>query len=117
MASKYLLSILRSPAVAAKCEFQHRFCSSFSNIIVSKRGEKQNVGLIQLNRPKALNSLNTPLMEELIAALRSFQDDDAIGCAVITGNEKAFAGRFKVLAFGLKCKCFNFVEFFGLRKF
>ena len=65
--------------------------TEYKNIIVSTKGEKSNVGLIQLNRPKALNALNTPLMEELIAALKSFQADDSIGCCIITGNEKAFA--------------------------
>jgi len=64
---------------------------NYSNILVSKKGEKENVGFIQLNRPKALNSLNTPLMQELLVALKTFQDDDTIGCCVITGNEKAFA--------------------------
>ncbi|WP_241014308.1 enoyl-CoA hydratase, partial [Pandoraea nosoerga] len=49
------------------------------------------VGLITLNRPKALNALNDALMDELGAALSAFDADDAIGCMVITGSEKAFA--------------------------
>jgi len=49
------------------------------------------VGVITLNRPKALNVLCTPLMIELGQALRAFDADDAIGCIVITGNDKAFA--------------------------
>jgi enoyl-CoA hydratase len=50
------------------------------------------VGIIALNRPDALNALNKQLMDELTAALRAFEADDAIGCIVITGSgEKAFA--------------------------
>jgi enoyl-CoA hydratase len=49
------------------------------------------VGLIRLNRPKALNALCAQLMEELGAALLEFDADPAIGAIVLTGNEKAFA--------------------------
>ncbi len=49
------------------------------------------VGIVQFNRPKALNALNRGLMSELMDALDAFDADDAIGCMVITGNEKAFA--------------------------
>ncbi len=49
------------------------------------------VGLVQLNRPKALNALNRGLMSELMSALELFDTDDNIGCMVITGSEKAFA--------------------------
>ena len=50
-----------------------------------------NVGLIRLNRPKALNALNDMLMHELHEALANFDADPEIGCMVITGNERAFA--------------------------
>ena len=49
------------------------------------------VGLIRLNRPQALNALNSPLMRELIQALEAFDADSAIGAMVITGDERAFA--------------------------
>lgn len=49
------------------------------------------VGVAQFNRPKALNALNRQLMSELIDALETFDQDDNIGCIVITGNERAFA--------------------------
>ena len=49
------------------------------------------VGIIRLNRPKALNALNFALVADLNAALDGFEADDAIGCIVITGSEKAFA--------------------------
>ena len=61
---------------------------SYENILVETRGR---VGLITLNRPKALNALNDRLMDELGAALLAFEADDGIGCMVITGSEKAFA--------------------------
>jgi enoyl-CoA hydratase len=49
------------------------------------------VGVITLNRPKALNALNGQLMDELGAALKAFDANPDIGCMVITGSEKAFA--------------------------
>src|SRR5574343_1657240 len=49
------------------------------------------VGIVTLNRPKALNALNEQLMNELGAALKAFDADPEIGCMVITGSEKAFA--------------------------
>src|SRR3989304_2631371 len=51
----------------------------------------KNVGLVRFNRPKELNALNSILMEELIAAVEAFDRDPAIGCLVITGDERAFA--------------------------
>ena len=50
-----------------------------------------NVGLITLNRPKALNALNSELIGEISAALAGFEADKTIGAVVITGSEKAFA--------------------------
>jgi len=61
---------------------------STEHIIVETRGR---VGIIRLNRPAALNALNAALMRELAAAADAFEGDDAIGCIVITGSEKAFA--------------------------
>ena len=54
--------------------------------------EKNNgVGLITLNRPQALNALNSTLIQDLNLALDDLDRDPAIGCMVITGSEKAFA--------------------------
>jgi enoyl-CoA hydratase/carnithine racemase len=61
---------------------------AYENIIVETR---EHVGLITLNRPKALNALNSPLMRELGEALLKFDADETIGAIVITGSEKAFA--------------------------
>jgi enoyl-CoA hydratase len=52
---------------------------------------RQRTGLITLNRPKQLNAINDQLMNELGAALKAFDADDAISCIIVTGNEKAFA--------------------------
>ena len=61
-------------------------------ILIDTRGDgPRKTGLITLNRPKQLNALNDALMDELGAALLAFDADDAIGCIVITGSEKAFA--------------------------
>jgi enoyl-CoA hydratase len=62
---------------------------TYQNIEV--RTEAGQVGIITLNRPKQLNALNGELMDELGAALKAFDADDAIGCIVVTGSEKAFA--------------------------
>ena len=52
---------------------------------------RDGVGLVTLNRPKALNALNARLIDELNHALDAFEADSAIGCIVLTGSEKAFA--------------------------
>ena len=61
---------------------------AYETILVETRGK---VGLITLNRPKALNALNSTLMGEVLAAVAAFEADDNIGAMVITGSEKAFA--------------------------
>ncbi|MFQ6022290.1 MAG: enoyl-CoA hydratase [Acidiferrobacterales bacterium] len=61
---------------------------NYENILVEKRGA---VGLITLNRPKALNALSSALMAELAQALDEFEADNTIGAMVLTGSEKAFA--------------------------
>jgi enoyl-CoA hydratase len=61
---------------------------NYENILAETHGK---VGLIRLNRPKALNALNDQLMNELGDALLKFDANDEIGCIVITGSEKAFA--------------------------
>lgn len=66
---------------------------NFEFINVEKKGEKQNVGFIQLNRPKALNALSDGLMHELNNALDMFEADKNVGAIVLTGSEKAFAGK------------------------
>jgi enoyl-CoA hydratase len=61
---------------------------TYETILVETIGR---VALITLNRPKALNALNSQLMKELIAAVSAMDTDDGIGCIVLTGSERAFA--------------------------
>src|SRR5471032_2785362 len=61
---------------------------SYQNIIVETKGR---VGIIRLNRPQQFNSLNMALKAELGQAIDAYEADEAIGCLLITGNEKAFA--------------------------
>ena len=61
---------------------------SYENIIAEIRGP---VGSITLNRPKALNALNSALIDELNAAMAGFEANAAVGAIIITGSEKAFA--------------------------
>ena len=58
---------------------------------MEKKGERNNIGFIQLNRPKALNALCDGLMTEVSVALDGFEKDAHIGAVVITGIDKAFA--------------------------
>ena len=52
---------------------------------------ESRVGIVQINRPDALNALNSQVLSEITAALRAFDGDDTVGCMILTGNEKAFA--------------------------
>lgn len=61
---------------------------AYETILVETRGR---VGLITLNRPKALNALNAKMLQELVAAAEAFDADARIGAVVITGSERAFA--------------------------
>lgn len=70
-----------------------RFCSTgnFEYIKTEVVGANKNVGLITLNRPKALNALCNGLMKELSATIDKYESDRCIAAIVITGSEKAFA--------------------------
>ena len=61
---------------------------AYQNITVETRGR---AGLITLNRPKALNALNSELIAELNTAIDQFEEDERIGAIVLTGSQKAFA--------------------------
>ncbi|UUP17720.1 enoyl-CoA hydratase [Nitratireductor thuwali] len=61
---------------------------AYETILVETRGR---VGLITLNRPKALNALNSKVLEEVVAAAEAFDENAKVGAIVITGSEKAFA--------------------------
>ncbi|MDT7765950.1 MAG: enoyl-CoA hydratase, partial [Mycobacterium sp.] len=62
---------------------------SYETILVTR---DERVGTITLNRPKALNALNTEVMNEVTTAAAEFDSDPGIGAIIITGSgEKAFA--------------------------
>jgi enoyl-CoA hydratase len=61
---------------------------AYENILTEVRGR---VGLVTLNRPKALNAISSGLVRDVNAALDGFEADDGIGAVVLTGSEKAFA--------------------------
>ncbi|NXE43138.1 ECHM protein, partial [Ptilorrhoa leucosticta] len=67
--------------------------AAFQYLLVQKTGAQKNVGLIQLNRPQALNALCEGLMAELRQALEAMESDPEVGAIVLTGSQKAFAGR------------------------
>ena len=79
---------------------------AYETILVSTNGK---VGLITLNRPHALNALNADLIGELNLALNTFEADPAIGCIVITGNDKAFAAGVDIKEMHTK----SFIEAYG----
>jgi enoyl-CoA hydratase len=60
----------------------------YQNIVVKMEGP---VALVTLNRPKALNALNSELLRELVSALESFDLDNTLRAIVLTGSERAFA--------------------------
>ncbi|GAB7025457.1 enoyl-CoA hydratase/isomerase family protein [Geotalea toluenoxydans] len=60
----------------------------YENLLIEKRGA---VALLSVNRPKALNSLNSAVLDELIAAFSALGQDEGVGAIVLTGSgEKAF---------------------------
>ena len=66
---------------------------------MDRKGEKSNIGLITLNRPKALNALNDAIMRDISDALDELEADANIGAIVMTGSQKAFAGMSITLIF------------------
>src|ERR1700761_1210336 len=62
--------------------------STFEHILVESKGA---VGSSDLNRPKMLNALSFGVFKEIAAAVDDLEADDAIGCILLTGSEKAFA--------------------------
>ena len=68
---------------------------TYENILVETQGK---VGVIRLNRAKALNALNDQLINELGDAMLAFDADEQIGCIVLTGSEKAFAAGADIAA-------------------
>ncbi len=79
---------------------------AYETIIVETRGK---VGVVTLNRPKALNALNDQLITELNHALDAFEADEHVGCIVVTGSEKAFAAGADIKEMATK----SFMDVYG----
>src|SRR4051794_10528341 len=62
--------------------------SEYNTILVDKRGA---VTLVTINRPQALNALNSEVLSELTAVFADYDGDEQQRCLVLTGSEKAFA--------------------------
>ena len=62
----------------------------YQNILVTKEGA---VAVVTLNRPKALNALNSELLRELVTALEGFDADDSVRAIVLTGSTLGLVGR------------------------
>ena len=79
--------------------------TSFETILVTRT---DRVATITLNRPKALNALNTQVMNEVTGAAAEFDADPGVGAIILTGNEKAFAaGADRKLAACLRSRFFT----------
>lgn len=92
MASKIVFNLLTNQVRSNLIIPTAQRCMStqqFQHVLVEKRGK---VGLVTLNRPKALNALCNDLMNELSVALKDLETDSSVGAIVLTGSEKAFAG-------------------------
>ena len=84
--------------------------ATYETLLVEQRGA---VTLITLNRPQALNALNSQVLAELIAVLEGFDADPSQGCAVLTGSEKAFAAGADIK----EMQAMGFAEMFGTNHF
>jgi len=94
MALKTCRAVLRNPQpIYMFCQMQARSLSTnnYEYIKTDLAGTDNRVGIVTLNRPKALNALCAGLMDELIRSLNEMDDDPTIGAIVMTGSEKSFA--------------------------
>lgn len=82
-------SVVSSPVI--KLLFNYKGDEAMSYQFILTETPAEGVGLVRLNRPKELNALSNALLRELNVALRAFDADPAIGCIIITGNDKVFA--------------------------
>ena len=84
-----------SPFLSSARRSHHSENDSYENILVetksSEDGQQPGVGIVTLNRPKALNALSSQLFAELLHATEAMEEDPSIGCMIVTGSPKAFA--------------------------
>lgn len=86
-------SLASGPALrhVQPCAFMSTGAAAEPLVLFENKGAKKDVGLITLNRRKALNALCDDLMTELTKVIESAERDDQIGALVLTGSHKAFA--------------------------
>ena len=84
------LSLTKTPAAVGLVRLMSSM-PNFEFVKVERKGTDGRVGVVTLNRPKALNALFNPLMNDLIEALNHLDEDPSVGAMVLTGSEKAFA--------------------------
>ena len=78
----------------------------FETVLTEREGA---VGIVTLNRPQAMNALNAKLVDEAVEALSAFDTDEAIGCMILTGSERAFAAGADIK----EMASFSFVDAYG----
>jgi len=92
---------------------------TYENLLVTS---EEQIGLIQLNRPKVRNALNRATMDEIVAALEAFEQDEGVRCVILTGNEQAFAAGADVNEFAgatpvQMLQSYRFQQWERIRKF
>jgi len=105
-------SLVVSRSLSKAFRNQQRFNSAapYQYILTEVKG---NVGVITLNRPKALNALCNDLINEVVAAGKKFDLDDNVGAIVLTGSEKAFAAGADIKEMSTK----TYAETYGTNMF
>lgn len=66
---------------------------TYTYIKVKTMGKNNNIGYIELDRPKVMNAIFDPLMMDVCSALDEFEANDDISCVILTGSTKAFSGQ------------------------
>ncbi|CAM9810722.1 unnamed protein product [Scytosiphon promiscuus] len=84
--------------------------TTFDNVLVEK---KDRVGIVTLNRPKALNALNGGLIQDICSAAEAFEEDPGVGAIVLTGSDRAFAAGADIK----EMASLSFAEAYGQNRF
>lgn len=82
------------PSVAARSALRQAaraMSTQAEPLVLTKRSDSGKVEIIQLNRPKALNALSSPLFDQLNAAMEKADNDPEVRAIVLTGGDKVFA--------------------------
>ncbi|ESO03955.1 hypothetical protein HELRODRAFT_79551 [Helobdella robusta] len=86
----FVVNNIWSPC-AVSCFNHSSLSNDLKHLIVEFKGDKSNIGLIRLNRPKVLNALCDDLMNEVNSVLDRFEKDPSVNCVILTGSDKVFA--------------------------